>query len=210
MKTKLFLGLALIALVFLLGCAQEQKPAQNTQGNNNLAPEQWQDSEQGQDIAPPQLPETGAGDAGNPPAAGPETRGTNGTGTANGRGGELTQGQPVPGSNAPDTIVAKEYTVEITDTGYSPQKVTVKQGDTVKWVNNSSSENWPASAKHPTHEVYPGSSITKCGTAEESNIFDACRGLKAGESYSFTFNEKGMWAYHEHIAVKMFGQVVVE
>ncbi len=125
--------------------------------------------------------------------------------------GAAPQGKtPVSGSGAADTAAAKEYVVEITDAGYSPQKVTIKQGDTVKWINNSSSDNWPASAKHPTHEVYPGSGITKCGTAEESAIFDACKGLKTGESYSFTFNELGTWAYHEHLGVKMFGQIIVE
>lgn len=105
---------------------------------------------------------------------------------------------------------AKEYVVKITDTAYEPSEVKLKQGDSVKWVNESSTQNWPATAKHPTHEVYPGSSITKCGSADESQIFDACKGIKPGESYSFTFNEKGPWAYHEHINVKMFGKIVVE
>lgn len=141
----------------------------------------------------------------NAPPAEPTNAGTDTVPVA-----EAGQDNAAP-KGADDAVqAAKEYVVEITDAGYSPNKVTIKPGDTVKWVNKSSSGNWPASAKHPTHTVYPGSDITKCGTAEESKIFDACKGLKAGESYSFTFNEKGTWAYHEHIAVKMFGQVVVE
>lgn len=105
----------------------------------------------------------------------------------------------------------KEYIVTITDSGYVPQKATIKQGDSVRWVNVSSAGNWPASARHPTHEVYPGSSITKCNTAEESRIFDACKAIKSGESYSFTFNEKGTWGYHNHLTgVTTTGQVVVE
>ena len=63
---------------------------------------------------------------------------------------------------------------------------------------------------HPTHKVYPGSDIEKCGTAEESNIFDACRGLKEGESYEFTFNEKGSWRYHDHLNIKNTGSIIVE
>ncbi|MEK6957704.1 MAG: plastocyanin/azurin family copper-binding protein [archaeon] len=103
------------------------------------------------------------------------------------------------------------YIIEITADGFSPGKVTIKQGDTVKWVNNSyETGRWPASAKHPTHTVYPGSDIQKCGTAEQEGIFDACRGIPPGESFRFTFNDKGSWGFHDHTDATKFGQVVVE
>lgn len=104
----------------------------------------------------------------------------------------------------------KEYTIEMTSTGFSPKELTIKQGETVTWVNKDTIQHWPASAKHPTHEVYPGSSITKCKTDEKASIFDACSGIKTGESWSFTFNEKGTWAYHDHIDLKVFGKIIVE
>src|SRR3989344_3262697 len=91
------------------------------------------------------------------------------------------------------------YTVKVTSDGFSPKELIIKRGDTVKWVNENSKESWPASAKHPTHTVYPGSGIEKCGTSEQSKIFDACRGLKTGESWSFTFNDVGEWGYHDHL-----------
>ena len=116
----------------------------------------------------------------------------------------------LPAAPEAETPVSKAYAVEITESGYVPATLTIKQGDTVTWANKTSTENWPASAMHPTHEKYPGSSITKCGTAEESGIFDACKGIPEGGSYSFTFNEKGEWGYHEHINVKMFGKIIVE
>ena len=100
--------------------------------------------------------------------------------------------------------------VTITDSGYSPQSLTISSGDTVVWKNDGSQENWPASAMHPTHTVYPGSGIEKCGTSEQSGIFDACKGLENGESWSFTFNDAGKWNYHDHLNVRMFGSVSVE
>jgi plastocyanin len=64
--------------------------------------------------------------------------------------------------------------------------------------------------KHPTHEVYPGSSIKKCGTLEQNKIFDACHGLKQGEKCSFVFNEVGEWYYHDHLNPSWKGEIVVK
>ena len=100
--------------------------------------------------------------------------------------------------------------IELTSEGYTPKSINIKQGQKVTWVNKISGETRPASAMHPTHKVYPGSDIEKCGTAEESNIFDVCRGLKEGESYEFTFNEKGSWRYHDHLNIKNTGSIIVE
>lgn len=103
-----------------------------------------------------------------------------------------------------------ENVVEITSSGYSPKELTIQRGETITWVNMDPEEHWPASAMHPTHTVYPGSDIKKCGTQEGGNIFDACRGIPQGESYSFTFNEVGSWGYHDHIVNGMFGKIIVE
>ena len=106
---------------------------------------------------------------------------------------------------------AETHIIQITQEGFSPSPLTIKQGDTVIWENNTASTTrWPASAQHPTHTVYPGSGIEKCGTAEQPNIFDACGGVGPGESFSFTFNEKGEWFYHDHLDPTKFGQVIVE
>ena len=118
--------------------------------------------------------------------------------------------QPGNGNNVGSNNGAAEFIIEYSASGFTPNAVTIKQGDTVKWVNKSTVDTWPASAKHPTHEVYPGSGITKCGTAEESGIFDACKGIPPNGSYSFKFNEKGTWFYHDHLDSKKFGQITVE
>jgi plastocyanin len=106
-------------------------------------------------------------------------------------------------------IDTQMFIVKFTPEGYSPKELTISAGDTVTWVNENTIETWPASARHPTHEVYPGSSITKCGTEEENNIFDSCIGLEEGEEWSFTFDEKGSWGYHDHLNPNYFGKIIV-
>ncbi|HLC92899.1 MAG TPA: plastocyanin/azurin family copper-binding protein [archaeon] len=118
-------------------------------------------------------------------------------------------GQP-GNTDGQNTGTPQAYTIEITDEGYSPGQLTIKQGDTVTWISRASRQDWPASARHPTHTAYPGSGIEKCGTNEQGSIFDACKALSQGESYSFTFNEKGEWAFHNHITAKTFGKIIVQ
>ncbi|MFH1211252.1 MAG: plastocyanin/azurin family copper-binding protein [archaeon] len=117
--------------------------------------------------------------------------------------------QPTPNTPPPATSPppsSSSYTVEITSAGYSPSTVTVKAGDTVTWLNMDSTPHWIASASHPTHTVYPepGGCI--------GSKFDACKGLAQGESWSFTFDQKGSWNYHDHLNAQapFFGKVIVE
>lgn len=112
-------------------------------------------------------------------------------------------------NNEPDGAVADpafDALIAYTDSGYSPATVTIKKGQTVRFVNNSSNqETWPASAVHPTHGVYPEKTAADClGSA-----FDACRGLKSGEFWEFTFNQTGTWRFHDHLHASKTGSVVV-
>ncbi len=118
---------------------------------------------------------------------------------------------PAPGSEDVDEmVVVGEKVITFTDAGYSPSSLTVKAGETVTFKNVGSKPTWPASAMHPTHKVYPGSGIEKCGTSEEGKIFDACRGVAPGGSWSFTFHEVGEWKYHDHLNSGIFGTIVVQ
>lgn len=103
-----------------------------------------------------------------------------------------------------------EVTIKITNNGFVPKEIEITKGTKVTWVNESSNPSWPASAVHPTHRVYPGSGIEKCGTSEEKNIFDACRNLKPGEKWSFTFNKVGEWYYHDHSNPSFTGEITVK
>jgi len=104
----------------------------------------------------------------------------------------------------------KNSIIKITDSGFSPKELRVKQGTVVIFENETGETSAPASAKHPEHTVYPGSDINKCGTAEQSKIFDSCAGIPAGKMWSFTFNEKGSWGYHDHLKPQFFGKIIVE
>lgn len=105
---------------------------------------------------------------------------------------------------------SNEYTVEITADGFNPDVLVLSAGNTVNFVNTYSVHSWPASAVHPTHRAYPGSDINKCNSVERSSIFDACTRLERGESYSFIFNERGSWKYHDHLNPTHTGTIVVE
>jgi len=112
---------------------------------------------------------------------------------------------PTPTPVGPQTVV-----INITDSGFNPGEVTINSGDTVRFVNQGSQAHWPASAVHPVHELYPGSGISKCGTDQALFIFDACRGLSSGESFSFMFNAKGSWPYHDHLNPSLKGKIIVQ
>ncbi len=107
-------------------------------------------------------------------------------------------------------VLSKTIVINMTDSGFTPSEVSINAGDTVRFVNQSSLSRWPASAIHPIHELYPGSSIIKCQTTEADSIFDACRGLNQGESFSFIFAVKGTWPYHDHLQSSMTGRIVVK
>lgn len=115
-----------------------------------------------------------------------------------------------PGELPPPEEAPQVHQIRITSAGFIPSVITIKRGDRVTWTNEGTSAAWPASAVHPSHTVYPGSGITKCGTAQESMIFDACRGRAQEATYTFTFNEEGSWRYHDHLAPTRTGTVVVQ
>ena len=110
---------------------------------------------------------------------------------------------------SPSPVVSKNV-VTYTDSGYIPNTITIKKGETVTWKNESSAPVWTASAMHPTHRVYPGTDTAACGTQTLLPMFDACAGTAPGQSWSFVFNNVGTWKYHNHLNSSKFGTVVVE
>ncbi|MEM2963226.1 MAG: cupredoxin domain-containing protein [Candidatus Anstonellales archaeon] len=100
---------------------------------------------------------------------------------------------------APETHI-----VRMEDGGYTPSTLTIKKGDTVIFINYGTRPNWPASANHPTHEVYPE------GGGCISSAFDACRGLLPGENFTFVFNKIGEWGYHNHLQPTSRGKIIVQ
>lgn len=109
-----------------------------------------------------------------------------------------------PTSEAKNEPQLAKNIVTYSDAGFSPSELTIKVGDTVTWVNNSSDKMWVASAKHPTHTVYP----TTGGCI--GSTFDACKGDPPGSSWSFKFDVAGTWGYHDHLDASHFGKIVVQ
>ena len=94
------------------------------------------------------------------------------------------------------------------DGAYIPSTVHVSVGDSVLWVNEDS-VFWPASNLHPTHRLYPGSTILKCHTESRDTLFDACEAMGPGAEYSFVFDVAGEWQFHDHINPRARGFVIV-
>ena len=132
-----------------------------------------------------------------------------------------TSGMPIQNTETPETIVTEEENTETpalteeavityTDSGYSPSPLTIKVGDTVVFKNESAQNMWIASAMHPSHMVYSGTSLSEHCPDEANMSFDACEGTLPGESWSFTFTKAGEWKYHDHLHPILFGTIVVE
>jgi plastocyanin len=119
-----------------------------------------------------------------------------------GQAGSTVAEEVEPGYGEDDFDVVISFTNE----GFEPSEITVKKGDTVRFVNTSDREVWPASAIHPTHSIYPGKSDSDC----LGSSFDACRGLVPGEFWEYTFDYAGSWRYHDHLSASKTGVVVVE
>lgn len=108
--------------------------------------------------------------------------------------GSLTSG-PIQQKSADESSfgTGKEVVVELLEGGYSPEEVTIKRGDVVKFVNKRKHYFWPASNLHPTHTIYPE--------------FDPQEPVES--SWSFRFNKVGEWRYHDHLAPYFTGKVKV-
>lgn len=85
----------------------------------------------------------------------------------------------------PIKMELKNYQIIATNTGFSPQKLTVKIGDRVTFVNKSSSAIWPAAGPHPSHAICPG--------------FDALSAVTPNNTYAHTFTKATTCPFHDHL-----------
>lgn len=102
--------------------------------------------------------------------------------------------------------------VTLTDSGFSPASVTVRAGDTVRFVNQSSRGMWVATDEHPTHTEYDGTSTREhCVDGRTTNdTFDQCQQTPAGSFWDYTFEKRGTFGFHNHVGASHTGTVVVE
>lgn len=146
----------------------------------------------------------GGGNASQEAATNPETQGS----AASQNSGGITGGVDVPaGIEVTPSVV---HTVRVTADGFEPATLTVKVGDTVVWQNDTTRGVWPASAVHPSHTAYDGTSLDEHCPNTSGTAFDSCGAVAAGASWGFTFNKAGTWGYHDHLDALVRGTVVVE
>ncbi len=89
-----------------------------------------------------------------------------------------------------------DVVVRMTNEGFNPARVTVKVGQRVRFVNDGADDRWPASNIHPTHAIYPR--------------FDQKRPIVPGAQWTFAFDRRGIFRYHDHLAPWLAGVVTVE
>lgn len=97
---------------------------------------------------------------------------------------------------SPSSFTESAATIRMTKEGFVPSSVTVKRGQTVRWVNAESQPHWLASDPHPSHTDNPD--------------LDSLHELAQGETYLYTFMKSGMVRYHDHLNPQYLGTVVVE
>ncbi len=121
----------------------------------------------------------------------------NGCGNANQANSSLESGPttpPLPGTTT--------HTVEMTgDYEFAPSSLTIKQGDSVKWV-----------LINGNHEIASGKVIEGPDGREgiPDNLWDS--GKIAAGSFTYTFNAIGTFPYYcdSHVDVGMIGTITVE
>lgn len=88
------------------------------------------------------------------------------------------------------------YTIYMNSVGFSPASLTIKSGDTVRFVNNDTRDYWPASDVHPVHAAY--------------SEFDPRAVVSPGQEWSFTFQRVGEWGMHDHRSPSITGKIIVK
>ena len=117
--------------------------------------------------------------------------GTDNTNLQDTTGNTEVVGTP-PASDQTKNIV----TVTYNGVDFNPNTVTIKMGDSVTFVKQSSGGMEVASNPHPTHTDYPE--------------FDQGDGPQKGNViYVFVFGRTGTWGYHDHTNPSAKGTIIV-
>ncbi|MBI3634108.1 MAG: hypothetical protein HY228_00640 [Candidatus Yonathbacteria bacterium] len=114
----------------------------------------------------------------------------------------LSQAVDTSGPSTALLLATVNYTVK----GFSPAIITIRQGGTVTFTSVDGSPMWVASAVHPTHLIYDGTSRTEHCPNPTDTAFDQCG---SGVSYTFKFLKLGEWKYHNHMNAGDWGSVTV-
>lgn len=132
--------------------------------------------------------------------------------TEYGTGGSAPAQAPAQSGDIASTSAAPAQTNTITydGTSFSPASLTVRVGDTVTFVDAGSDPMWVASAVHPVHSGYDGTTLAEHCAASYTGPapFDEC--AASSKNYSFTFTKAGTWPFHDHENASAFGKIIVK
>lgn len=90
---------------------------------------------------------------------------------------------------------AKTEDIELTSSGFSPQKITIDKGTKVVWTNKSGKASTVDSSPHPVHTDYPKLNLGS---------------FNDGQTLELIFNEIGTFKYHNHFNPAQNGSVTVK
>ncbi len=94
------------------------------------------------------------------------------------------------------TLPTSTNTVTYDGTAFNPAIVSVKQGDSITFINNSTGGMSVASDPHPSHSIYPE--------------FDQYKTSSKGQkTFTFVFDKVGTWGFHNHLNSSAVGSVTV-
>lgn len=89
-----------------------------------------------------------------------------------------------------------EVTVRLAQIAFEPKNLRIKQGTKVVWINDDDVEHYVNTDSHPSHTYF---------LTQNSEV------LKNGDSYSLTFEKRGVYPYHcSAHANSMVGTIIVE
>lgn len=96
--------------------------------------------------------------------------------------------------------------VEVVNIAYAPESIEVEVGDEVVWTNEDESVRHTVTSGTPGDNGVPGVSEGKSANAD--GLFNGDL-PDASSTFSFTFTEKGTFAYFCEVHPSMVGEVVV-
>lgn len=90
----------------------------------------------------------------------------------------------------------KEVSVELTESGFKPDTVTIETGSAVRWTNKTNDEHVSVNSDdHPTNKKYP-----------EMNLGE----IPKDSTVAHIFNKPGTYTYHDYFHPERKGTVVVK
>ena len=97
--------------------------------------------------------------------------------------------------NKQSTQAEPVATVQITESGFVPETIKIKQGQSITWTNTDGKLHQVAADPYPTHSKLPSF------VSEES--------LAQNESYTFSFDTAGTYTYHDPLNPTTFKATVI-